>query len=70
MNNRRNEKEDSIHLIDDERHTRARVLLAAIKAKHATMQFVRMPLQDGKGYREIEKSKYEKFCGKSVTPKI
>ena len=55
MNNRRNEKEDSIHLVDDERHMRASALLASIKAKHAKMQFVRVPLQNGKGYREIEK---------------
>lgn len=41
---KRSEKEDSIHLVDDERHMRASALLASIKAKHAKMQFVRVPL--------------------------
>ena len=35
-------------------------LLAEIKEKRAKMEFVRVPLESGNGYYEIEKSKYEK----------
>lgn len=35
-------------------------LLAEIKERHAKMEFVRIPLEYGRGYYEIEKSKYEK----------
>lgn len=35
-------------------------LLAKIKAERAGKEFVRIPLESGHGYYEIEKSKYEK----------
>jgi hypothetical protein len=35
-------------------------LLAKIKAERAGKEFIRIPLESGNGYYEIEKSKYEK----------
>lgn len=39
---------------------KATALLAKIKAERAGKEFVRIPLETGRGYYEIEKSKYEK----------
>lgn len=63
------DREDNIRLYDDERQDRAREALAAIKARHAGKEFVRVPLEDGSGYREIEKTKYEARCKKTRTRK-
>ena len=63
------DREDNIRLYDDERQERARKVLAEIKRKRAKMEFVRVPLEDGSGYREIEKTKYEARCKKTRTRK-
>lgn len=63
------DREDNIRLYDDERQDRAREALAAIKARHAGKEFVRVPLEDGSGYREIEKTKYERLNRKTKNVK-
>lgn len=54
------EKEDYIHNDPSPWRDKAIELLAKIKAERAGKEFVRIPLETGRGYYEIEKSKYEK----------
>lgn len=54
------EKEDYIHNDPSPWRDKAIELLAKIKAERAGKEFVRIPLESGRGYYEIEKSKYEK----------
>lgn len=54
-------KEDCIRLVDPERQTRAQALLANLKRKREGKEFVRVPLETGRGYREIERGKYERM---------
>jgi hypothetical protein len=41
-----------------ENRTRAQILLDRIKRENKRKKFVRVPLPDGKGFREIELEKY------------
>ena len=54
------EKEDYIHNDPSPWRDKAIELRAKIKAERAGKEFVRIPLESGRGYYEIEKSKYEK----------
>lgn len=54
------EKEDYIHNDPSPWRDKDIELLAKIKAERAGKEFVRIPLESGRGYYEIEKSKYEK----------
>ena len=60
-------KEDYIHPAEKERHNRACKVLAAVKARHAKLEFVRIPLENNRGYREIERTKYERMIRESET---
>lgn len=51
------EKEDYIHNDPSPWRDKAIELLAKIKAERAGKEFVRIPLESGRGYYEIEKSK-------------
>jgi hypothetical protein len=48
------------HTINKDNRERAIKALEMFKARCACMKFIRVPLPDGKGYYEIEESKYNR----------
>ena len=58
---------DGITADDADNRSRAQIVLDRVKAARAGKKYVRVPLPNGTGYKEVEKSKHQRLMAKMKT---